>query len=375
MTTVKLRNLRKEFDDVTAVDGIDLTVQDGEFLAIVGPSGCGKSTLLRTIAGLEYPTDGEIHLGGRRVDDSKPADRDVAMVFQNYGLYPHMSAKRNMTFGARSASGLPEDEIATRADEAAETLDIADLLDRRPAELSGGEQQRVAMGRALVRDPAVLLLDEPLSNLDAQLRDQMRAELMRLHEELQRTTFYVTHDQTEAMTLGDRIAVMRDGQIQQVGPPQEIYDYPANSFVAEFIGSPSMNMLPVDISERAGGYTAHADGFTIPLPDGNGLDAAADRSVQLGIRPEDLSLVDGETERSFTARITLIESKGHSTVIFADVGDRQVLVETEPRRDCSTGELVTIQLAADRIHLFDAGTQDCLYRSESTRQINAPQPV
>jgi multiple sugar transport system ATP-binding protein len=362
MTRIELTDLTKTFQDVVAVDGIDLSVEDGEFLVIVGPSGCGKSTTLRTIAGLEATDGGEIHFGDRAVQDVDPEDRDVAMVFQNYALYPHMSAERNMSFGAASATDLPEGAIAERVESAAETLDIQDLLDRKPAALSGGEQQRVAIGRALVRDPDVMLMDEPLSNLDAKLRTEMRTELQALHSELGTTTIYVTHDQTEAMTLADRVAVMRDGAIQQVDAPQRVYDYPANRFVAGFIGSPSMNTLPVDVETRGARTVAVGDGFTVPLPG----TPPTDIDAVLGVRPEDFHPVKQSSDAADSTLplvVDVTESLGDTLLAHGHVNSHSVTVSVDPHRQVASGETLSLECDPDRIHLFDPATGDTVYHS------------
>lgn len=372
MTGIVADSLTKTFGDLTAVEAVDLTVDDGEFLVLVGPSGCGKSTFLRLIAGLETPSDGELRLAGDLMNGVGPGDRDIAIVFQNYALYPHMSAERNMSFGAKSASGLTSTEIDERVETAAETLDIADLLDRRPGELSGGEKQRVAMGRALVRDPSVMLLDEPLSNLDAKLRDRMRAELVRLHRELDTTTVYVTHDQTEAMTLGDRIAVMNDGTLEQVAPPQELYDHPETSFVARFIGSPKMNLVSARIASGDAGYTAVAGDIEIPLGDVPAMRNHDGRRVELGVRPEDLSLApDGSGD--FGADVTMTEPLGSRTIVYATVDGTEIAVETDPRRELSVGDRVRVDADPNRLHLFDSDTGRALYHSAGEEA--SPEPT
>ena len=364
MTDIQLQNLKKRYDDVVAVQGIDLEVADGEFLVLVGPSGCGKSTTLLMIAGLEDITEGTLKIGGRTVNDVPPKDRSIAMVFQNYALYPHMTAAQNMKFGMKSVSDFSDAEIDRRVDDAAETLDIPELLDRKPKELSGGERQRVAIGRALVREPKVFLLDEPLSNLDAKLRVQMRAELLKLHGELDTTTIYVTHDQTEAMTLGDRVAVLNDGELQQVAPPQELYDYPTNRFVAEFIGEPAMNVLPVDVRSRDRTYVAEHDGFSVSLPDGEGLDAASESTVTLGVRPEDVSLASNlSTADPFEAEVTVREPLGELLLLHCRVGDDELQVKVEPRSRIETGDRIELGFNEERLHLFDARTGDVLYHS------------
>ena len=370
MTTVTLSDLRKEFDDVTAVESIDLEVRDGEFLVIVGPSGCGKSTTLRLIAGLERATDGAVRMDGRDVVDDEPKERNVAMVFQNYALYPHMTGRRNMTFGMKSAGDFTDGEIDDLVAEAAEMLDIADLLDRKPEAMSGGERQRVALGRAIVRDPDVFLMDEPLSNLDAKLRIQMRAELSKLHTELETTTIYVTHDQTEAMTLGDRVAVMIDGRVQQVDPPQRLYDYPANRFVAEFIGDPAMNMLPATVDGADGG-TPVLDhrAFTLPLPD-DASSALDDRSsAVLGVRPEDLYLVeasDGAYPGSIDATVDVIEPLGDSLLLECTVGEDVIKANANPRADVDHGDALELRYDPERLHVFDADSGRALYHSATT---------
>lgn len=372
MTRIQLEQLRKEFDDLTAVDGIELTVQPGEFLVVVGPSGCGKSTTLRTIAGLEEATAGTVRFGDEEVTDVEAQNRDVAMVFQNYALYPHMTARKNMSFGASSATDLTSDEIGAKVDEAAAILDIEDLLDRKPAALSGGEQQRVAIGRALVRDPEVLLMDEPLSNLDAKLRTEMRTELQTLHAELETTTVYVTHDQTEAMTLGDRVAVMRDGAIQQVDRPQTLYDDPANRFVAEFIGSPSMNLLPVEVRRGSDGPVAANDAFAVRLP---GVGKVSSASALLGVRPEDLYLLDDGTvththERPLRVEVAVTESLGDVRLVYGDVAGKELVVSVDPHRDISAGDTLELVCDPDRLHLFDADDGGALYHgSEPTNQV------
>jgi len=365
MARIQLTDLEKQYDDVLAVKGIDLEAKDGEFLVLVGPSGCGKSTTLRMIAGLEDITAGTLRIDDEVVNDVPPKDRDIAMMFQNYALYPHMTAAENMKFGMKSVSDFSTEEIDQRVEEAAETLDIADLLERKPKELSGGERQRVAIGRAIVREPEVFLLDEPLSNLDAKLRVQMRAELLRLHEELDSSTVYVTHDQTEAMTLGDRVAVLDAGELQQVAPPQELYDFPANRFVAEFIGEPAMNVFSVDVHERNGHYVADHAGFTIPLPDGEGLDAASDSSVSMGVRPEDISLASNlpDDAETFTVETTVREPLGELLLLHCQLGDDEIHVKVEPRSEIQPGETIEVGFDPDRLHLFDARSGDALYHS------------
>ncbi|MDZ7745180.1 MAG: ABC transporter ATP-binding protein [Halobacteriales archaeon] len=371
MTSIELSGLRKEFSDVVAVDDIDLSVNDGEFLVIVGPSGCGKSTTLRTIAGLETVTDGTIHFGDRAVQSVDPEDRDVAMVFQNYALYPHMTARQNMSFGAASATGLGSEEIDKQVEAAAETLEIQALLNRQPDELSGGEQQRVAIGRALVRDPDVLLMDEPLSNLDAKLRTEMRTELQALHAELATTTVYVTHDQTEAMTLADRVAVMRDGAVQQVDDPQHIYDYPANRFVAGFIGSPSMNILHTRIESRGGRTAATGVDYDVQLPDTPGTVTEA----ALGIRPEDIHLltnVDHTSEPEIQLSAYVTESLGDTLLVHGHVGDDSMTVAVDPHREITTGDTLELACDPDRIHLFDPDSGEAIYHSSGVQSAEAP---
>ncbi|WP_049925923.1 ABC transporter ATP-binding protein [Halopiger goleimassiliensis] len=368
MSSISLRNVTKRFDDVTAIDGVELDVENGEFVVLVGPSGCGKSTLLRTIAGLESATAGSVVLDDEDVTDLDPADRDVAMVFQNYALYPHMTARRNMTFGlGSSGSDLEGEELDARVREVAEMLGIADLLDRKPAELSGGEKQRVAMGRALLRDPEVFLLDEPLSNLDAKLRDQMRTELLDLHRELGVTTVYVTHDQTEAMTLGDRIAVLNDGRIQQIDDPQQVYDYPENRFVAEFIGSPRMNVFRASLSTAGGRSRLLVDDDEIDLPGDPEPPSPADsRPVDVGIRPEDLSLADDDpgADAPLEVTVTMHESLGDSLLVYGTTGSQQLRFLTDPRRSIEPDDRVSLTVDRERIHLYDPETGEALYHSD-----------
>ena len=384
MATLKLKNLRKEFGDVVAVKGLDLSVRDGEFLVIVGPSGCGKSTTLRLLAGLETATDGTISMDDREVTDTEPKDRNVAMVFQNYALYPHMTGRRNITFGMKSSGDFTDEEIDRRVEEAAETLNIADLLDRKPQAMSGGERQRVALGRAIVRDPDAFLMDEPLSNLDAKLRIQMRAELTQLHTSLGTTTVYVTHDQTEAMTLGERVVVMNDGQIMQVDEPQTLYDFPANRFVAEFIGDPAMNMIPVAIQN---GRAVH-DTFDIPIPaehDQNQLtqngtgdtQITDDQRAVLGVRPEDLHLAETQANDglpTIDAKVNVREPLGDSLLLHCSLGTTPCNIQAEPRAQVSAGETVSITYDSARLHLFDSETGEAFYHSELRHSIDGQAP-
>ena len=363
MSDITITGLTKRFDDVTAVDDIDLEVKNGEFLVLVGPSGCGKSTTLRMIAGLEDITSGDLHIGDRRVNDLEPKERSIAMVFQNYALYPHMTGAENMKFGMKSVSDYTSAEIDERVRDAAEILDIEELLDRRPSELSGGERQRVAIGRALVREPDVFLLDEPLSNLDAKLRVQMRAELLQLHRELDATTLYVTHDQTEAMTLGDRVAVLNDGEIEQVDPPQLLYDYPATRFVAEFIGSPAMNILPVELVSDDTDVSVRHEQFELPLPNADSF-TAQPKSAFFGIRPEDISLarnVAGDVP-TFEAEVTVTEPLGESLLIHCRVGDDEIHVKAAARSSIDPGDRLELGVDEERLHVFD-GTGEAIYHS------------
>ncbi len=330
MASVTFESVTKSYGDgLRAVDGLDLEIADGEFMVLVGPSGCGKTTALRMVAGLEDITDGVVRIGERVVNDLTPKRRDIAMVFQSYALYPHLSVRDNIAFPLKIAK-VPKDEIRTRVDEAARILDLEPYLKRKPRSLSGGQRQRVAMGRAIVRQPAVFLMDEPLSNLDAKLRVQMRADIKKIQANLGVTAIYVTHDQVEAMTMGDRVAVMRKGELQQVAPPQELYDRPVNIFVAGFIGSPAMNMLEARIERRDGGVAAVLGDARLDL-DGHSFLAAYDgRSVVLGIRPEDLedaTIAGGDGGARLRGRVELREALGSEVLVHFTVAARQAVTE------------------------------------------------
>jgi multiple sugar transport system ATP-binding protein len=328
-------------------------------MVLVGPSGCGKSTALRMIAGLEEISDGKIEIGGRVVNDLPPKSRDIAMVFQNYALYPHMTVRENLEFGLKIRK-LPREEIDRLVKEASEILEISHLLDRKPKQLSGGQRQRVALGRAIVRKPAVYLFDEPLSNLDAKLRVQMRAEIKKLQRRLETTTVYVTHDQTEAMTMGSRIAVMKDGKIQQVGTPLEIYDHPQNLFVANFIGTPPMNFIQMTI--RDGGATLAASKFSMPVPASlRAVTSSRDgRGVTVGLRPEHIldpsTPTRGEKAR-LSGEVEVIEPLGDEVIVHARVGDDLLVYKVEPQATPDVGQKLEIAVELDRLHLFDSETE------------------
>lgn len=348
MGTVEIRNVRKSYGSHAVMHGVSVTIPDGEFVALVGPSGCGKSTLLRMIAGLEDITDGEIAIEGRVVNDVAPKDRDIAMVFQNYALYPHMSVRENMGF-ALKLRGMPKAQIEERVQVAAQILNLQSLLERKPRALSGGQRQRVAMGRAIVRDPTVFLFDEPLSNLDAKLRVQMRSELKQLHQRLGTTTVYVTHDQIEAMTLADRIVVMNSGQVEQIGPPLDLYDRPANLFVAAFIGSPPMNFIEGQANADGTGLNL-ANGTSLPLP--TGAKAPSGRAVTLGIRPEHLDVA----QTGWPATVLVIEPTGSETQINAQLGDIPLRILIRGRTDIRPGDTIHLDAPAKHVHLFDTHT-------------------
>ncbi len=357
MAGIKINNLWKQYGPVKVVHGINFDIKPNEFIVLVGPSGCGKSTTLRMIAGLEEITDGEISIGDRVVNDMAPKDRNVAMVFQNYALYPHMNIFENMAFGLKMQK-VPKPEIEKRVHEAAKILDIGSYLERKPAQLSGGQRQRVAMGRAIVRNPDVFLFDEPLSNLDAKLRNQMRIEIKKLHAKLSTTIVYVTHDQVEAMTLADRIVVMKDGFIEQIGEPLEIYNHPANTFVAGFIGSPPMNMLQAKVKKEGQKTTLDfGDGKELPLPENKSL---ADRSeVLVGIRPEHL-LVNPETSDKvweFKSTLNVLETLGHETLLHTEVGESKLIAKDDSKAlTCKEGETISFGFELNQIHLFDVSS-------------------
>jgi multiple sugar transport system ATP-binding protein len=357
MAGITLEKVEKHYGALRVVHGIDLAIADREFVVLVGPSGCGKSTTLRMIAGLEDITGGLVRIGDRVVNDLPPRKRNISMVFQNYALYPHMDVRANLGFGLKIA-GQPEAEIARRVAEAAEMLGLTPLLDRTPAELSGGQRQRVAMGRAIVRNPDAFLFDEPLSNLDAKLRGQMRAEIKRLHQTVGTTIVYVTHDQVEAMTLADRIVVMRDGHIEQVGTPMQVFDHPRSTFVATFIGSPPMNLLPATI---AGGAVHLADGTTVPVPDRLRAYAREGAQVLLGIRPDDISPVGhGLSQDGPGAEVDLVvdlaEPLGMESLLTTRLAGQEVQAKLYGPRIVRPKERLTFRLALDRAHLFDAAT-------------------
>jgi len=363
---VELHSLRKEYtNSVTAIQELSLAVNRGELLVLVGPSGCGKSTTLRCIAGLEAPTAGDVRIDEESVLDRPPEARNIAMVFQNYALYPHKTARQNIGFGLRMTTDLPEAEVRTRVEAVAETLDITELLDKKPGSLSGGQQQRVALGRAIIRDPDVFLLDEPLSNLDATLRSQMRTEIQELQRELDVTTVYVTHDQTEAMTIGDRIAVLRDGRLQQVGAPMECYHEPANRFVASFIGDPSMNLFECRVEGDVfdGELTYPAEGAL------SGAAATAEgQAVTLGVRPEVPTLLspgDDATGPAFSGETDVVEPVGERSFVYVTLeAGPQLVVATVG--DVTVAEQATVRVEIPRtgVHLFDGATGDALHHPD-----------
>ena len=361
MASISLKNIYKTFEDGTiAVKDFSLEISDKEFIILVGPSGCGKSTTLRMIAGLESISQGEMKIGDRVVNEVAPKDRDIAMVFQSYALYPHMSVYRNMAFGLELRK-MPKEEIDRRVTEAAKILDIEHLLKRKPRALSGGQRQRVALGRAMVRSPSVFLLDEPLSNLDAKLRTAMRTEIKKLHRRLGTTFIYVTHDQTEAMTMADRIVVMKDGVIQQVDTPQNLYSRPYNTFVAGFIGSPQMNFLSAVVSERDGRvFLALADNEVdiTSLAAGKDLSGFNGRHVIAGIRPEDVTadrdFIKKNADKIITARLEVTEMMGNETYLYLDYSGEKIVARVQ-NEDYEQG-MMTLAVRTDRIHLFDPNT-------------------
>jgi multiple sugar transport system ATP-binding protein len=360
MSQVVIRNANKKYGDVHAVKDVNLQIRDQEFMVFVGPSGCGKTTTLRMVAGLEAITSGDILIGDRVVNELPPMDRDIAMVFQNYALYPHMSVYQNMAFGLKMRK-FDKGEIEKRVQRAAEILDIKELLGRKPRQLSGGQRQRVALGRAIVRDPKVFLFDEPLSNLDAKLRVQMRVELKKLHERLGTTAIYVTHDQVEAMTLGDRVVVMKDGWVQQVGEPLELYNTPANKFVAGFIGSPAMNFAAVTVAEANGSLYAENKGLRIRLPDeiAQRLRTHGSREVTLGIRPDDLTVAVAAdpADLCFDAAIEVVEMLGSEIILDTKVGDTIMVASIEPSVKVKVHDKLRLAMRPSRIHVFDAKTE------------------
>ena len=359
MSSISLKNVYKIFDDgTTAVNDFSLEIADKEFIILVGPSGCGKSTTLRMIAGLEHITKGELKIGDRIVNDVAPKDRDIAMVFQSYALYPHMTVYKNMAFGLELRK-MSKDEIDKRVREAARVLDIEHLLKRKPKALSGGQRQRVALGRAMVRSPSVFLLDEPLSNLDAKLRTNMRTEIKKLHQRLGTTFIYVTHDQTEAMTMGDRIVVMKDGVIQQVDSPQNLYKHPQNMFVAGFIGSPQMNFLDADVKSKNGKIFLSLAENELDVTDSfaktNEIKEYFDKSVKVGIRPEDVTVDDEfiakNPDKVLTAKLEVSELMGSESYLYLDYSGQKLTARVAA--DSPANETVELGILTDRIHLFD----------------------
>ncbi len=359
MATVTFEHVNKVYGDFHAVKDLNLEIGDGEFMVLVGPSGCGKTTSLRMIAGLEEITDGTLRIGDRVVNDVPPKDRDIAMVFQSYALYPHMSVRDNLAFGLKLRK-VPKAEIERRVNEAAETIQLQKLLDRKPKELSGGQRQRVALGRAIVREPAVFLMDEPLSNLDAKLRVQTRAEIARLHQRLQTTVVYVTHDQVEAMTMGSRIAVMNEGLLMQVGTPQVLYDTPLNRFVAGFIGSPSMNF--VEVTVEGSGDSARLIGpgdWAVPTPPrlrGVAGDIAG-RKLVAGFRPEHLDIGEaGGDTAGFRGRADVVEYLGNEELLHVNAADQDIVAIVDSEHRVRPGDIVNFVLPLSKLHLFDAET-------------------
>ncbi|MHB1001062.1 MAG: ABC transporter ATP-binding protein [Armatimonadota bacterium] len=365
MAGVTLKNLNKTFKNVIAVNDVNLEIKDKEFLVLVGPSGCGKTTALRMIAGLEESTSGEILIGERLVNDVSAKDRDIAMVFQNYALYPHMSVYDNMAFGLKLRK-VPKLEIRRRVEEAGKLLGLENLLDRKPKQLSGGQRQRVALGRAIVREPKVFLMDEPLSNLDAKLRVQTRAELIKLHRRLGITTIYVTHDQVEAMTMGDRIVVMKDGLVQQVDSPMGLYNRPANIFVAGFIGTPSMNFVDAVLKKENDRFLVDAGSFKVAIPaDRNGVDydSYVGKSVVFGVRPEDIAdkslsaMIVPTADNTIKATVDVIEPMGSAMTMYLKNGDHSLIGTIDAESKAKEGQEIELVIDMNKVHLFDKETE------------------
>jgi multiple sugar transport system ATP-binding protein len=368
MARVQLDQLTKVFESsggpLVAVEELDLEIPDGEFVVVVGPSGCGKSTTLRMLAGLETVTDGEIRVGDEVINEKAPKDRDIAMVFQDYALYPHKTVEQNIAYGLRLSTDLSEEEIRRRVEEATDMMGISDLLDKKPGALSGGQQQRVATGRAIVREPEVFLFDEPLSNLDAKLRKHMRTELARIHSELGITTIYVTHDQEEAMTLADRIVVLNDGKLQQVGSPKDVYYRPSNLFVADFIGSPSMNFFDVRLESDADGGRLVHDGFTYDVSQGF-VDAVTERTdttdFVLGIRPENARFGSAADEgKTVRGTVEVVEVVGSDNFIYLDIDGEEFRLRTTSEREPELGSTLEVTFDEAGVNLFDANTEEAV---------------
>ncbi len=365
MPKIQLDQLTKRYDDIEVLHGIDLEMQDDEFTVLVGPSGCGKSTTLRMIAGLETVTSGEIYVDGRPVSKLEPKDRDLAMVFQDYALYPHMDVARNMSFALRLQKR-PKEEIERKTREVADMLGLTEYLHRKPAELSGGQRQRVAMGRALTRDAAIFLFDEPLSNLDAKLRGQMRAELALMSQRVRKNMIYVTHDQIEAMTLADRIVVMHSGRIQQQGTPEELFKYPINKFVAGFLGMPSMNFLYGEINQISGKVFVSGDGFSLQLKEGTAAAAInhSSQQVTIGIRPTDLLLDEAaSSDQSLKLKVLVAEYIGAQSVLLCECAGEQVRVEVMASTPINTAQVFNFTVNPAGIHLFDRQTEKTLFKA------------
>jgi multiple sugar transport system ATP-binding protein len=368
MATVEMKGIGKVYDGgVRAVDNANITVNDREFVVLVGPSGCGKTTTLRMVAGLEDITEGELYIDGKLVNDVPPKDRDIAMVFQNYALYPHMTVYDNMAFGLKIRK-YPKQEIQARVKEAAQILDIEELLDRKPKALSGGQRQRVAVGRAIVRKPKVFLFDEPLSNLDAKLRVQMRAEISNLHNRLQATMIYVTHDQVEAMTMADKIVVMKAGVIQQIGSPLELYNNPVNRFVAGFIGSPPMNFMTVVIKEEGGKIMADEDGNAVEVTGENAdrMKSYIGKEIIFGVRPEDMEIKDtAQAGKTLKTSVTVIEPLGAEIHLYVDTGKHSMIARVPPRLDFHVGDDAYFEVNMNKVVFFDMETEKALVGSEA----------
>jgi multiple sugar transport system ATP-binding protein len=371
MATVTFEHVNKQYGDFLAVNDLNLEIGDGEFMVLVGPSGCGKTTSLRMIAGLEEITSGTLRIGDRVVNDVPPKDRDIAMVFQSYALYPHMTVRENLAFGLKLRK-VPKPDIERRVKEAAETIQLQKLLDRKPKELSGGQRQRVALGRAIVREPAVFLMDEPLSNLDAKLRVQTRAEIARLHQRLETTVVYVTHDQVEAMTMGTRIAVMNEGILQQVGTPQTLYDTPINRFVAGFIGSPSMNF--VEVTHEGDRLVGPGD-WAIPVPSrARSIAGDGGRKLVAGFRPEHLEVGDlGGESATFQARADVVEYLGHEELLHVSAADQDVVAIVDSEHRIRPGDVIKLALPLDKLHLFDVESGEALTTDRAAANVTAEQ--